>query len=446
MTDSILVVDDEKNMRFVVGRALRSAGHDVSEAASGEEALRALGKSAPSLVLLDQRMPGMDGLATLKEMKRRQPELPVVMLTAHGNIEDAVKAMKAGASDYLTKPFDVEELKLAVEKALKLSCLERQVDFLREELGRDYDTSGVIGESAQMQEVLATVRRVAATDATVMIYGESGTGKELIARAIHNGSPRARGPFVQLSCAALPETLLESELFGYEKGAFTGATGSKPGRFELADGGSLFLDEIGDISPAVQVKLLRVLETMTFERLGSNQTVSVDVRLIGATNRDLPRLISEGGFREDLYYRLNVIPVCMPPLRDRPGDIKLLAKHFLARHAPGKDLSPEALRHLEDYRWPGNVRELINTIERAGILSPGPVIGPGDLPAEVRAGTSPAAGGFELPPEGVTLEQVEKELIEQALARTGGNRTKAAGLLGISRHTLLYRIEKYHIG
>jgi transcriptional regulator with PAS, ATPase and Fis domain len=279
-----------------------------------------------------------------------------------------------------------------------------------------------------------------------MIYGESGTGKELIAKALHEQSPRNEGPFIQLSCAALPETLLESELFGYEKGAFTGANDSRPGRFELADGGTLFLDEIGDISPAVQVKLLRALESRSFERLGSSRTISVDVRLVGATNRDLSAMIKTGEFREDLFYRLNVIPIDMPPLRERRGDIQLLAGHFIKRFAPGKKLSAETVKLLEAHPWPGNVRELQNTIERAAILSAGDTIMPGDLPAEVRQKTSLSSGALKLPAEGVPLEQVEKGLIAQALERTGGNRTKAAELLGISRHTLLYRIDKYNLG
>ena len=293
------------------------------------------------------------------------------MLTAHGNVESAVQAMKAGATEYLTKPFDVEELKLTVAKALKVGNLVRQVDYLRGELDRDYDTSGIVGESQQMQDVLETVSRVAASDANVMIYGESGTGKELIARALHEQSSRSRDPFIQLSCAALPETLLESELFGYEKGAFTGAADSKPGRFELADTGTLFLDEIGDISLTVQVKLLRVLEQMSFERLGGSKTINVDVRLIGATNRDLPAMIKKGEFREDLFYRLNVIPITLPPLRERRGDIRLLAQHFLARFAPDKKLDARGAEVLEDYHWPGNVRELQNTIETCDHPQPG---------------------------------------------------------------------------
>ncbi|MDO8737324.1 MAG: sigma-54 dependent transcriptional regulator [Thermoleophilia bacterium] len=446
MSTSILVVDDEKNMRFVVGRALSGAGHEIREAACGEDALEAFDVAIPDLVILDQRMPGMGGLATLSEIKKSYPDMPVIMLTAHGNVESAVQAMKAGATEYLTKPFDVEELKLTVAKALKVGNLVRQVDYLRGELDRDYDTSGIVGDSQAMKDVLETVARVAASDANVMVYGESGTGKELIARALHEQSNRNGKPFIQLSCAALPETLLESELFGYDKGAFTGAVDSKPGRFELADSGTLFLDEIGDISLTVQVKLLRVLEQMSFERLGGSKTINVDIRLIGATNRDLPAMIREGEFREDLFYRLNVIPINLPPLRDRRGDIKLLVRHFLKRFSNDKEMSAEALRLLEDYHWPGNVRELQNAIERATILSREKVMVPADLPAEIRQRASLSSDTISLPAEGVALEKVERELIMQALQRTGGNRTKAAELLGISRHTLLYRIEKYRLG
>ena len=294
-----------------------------------------------------------------------------------------------------------------------------------------------------MKNVLETVSRVAASDANVMVYGESGTGKELIARALHEQSNRGRNPFIQLSCAALPETLLESELFGYEKGAFTGAAGSKPGRFELADSGTLFLDEIGDISLTVQVKLLRVLEQMSFERLGGSKTLRVDIRLIGATNRDLSSMVKEGEFREDLFYRLNVIPITLPPLRNGVAISSCWLNTFSVAFPLTKELSAESQKLLDDYHWPGNVRELRNTIERSTILSRGKIIGPDDLPEEIRQGVSLSSNTIRLPAEGVALEKVERELITQALERTVGNRTKAAELLGISRHTLLYRIEKY---
>ncbi|GBE57261.1 transcriptional regulatory protein ZraR [bacterium BMS3Abin01] len=446
MPDTILLVDDEENMRFVVARALSSDGYGIREASSGKEALIQVEAESPDLVILDQRMQGMDGIQTLTEIKQDNPDLPVIMLTAHGNVENAVQAMKAGAVEYLTKPFDIEELKLVVRKALRVSRLVRQVDYLRSELDRDYDTGGIIGNSPQMHDVLDTVSRVAPSDATVIIYGESGTGKELIAKAIHENSSRRDRAFIQLSCAALPETLLESELFGYEKGAFTGATGAKPGRFELADGGSLFLDEIGDITLAVQVKLLRVLEQKTFERLGGSKTVDVDVRLIGATNRDLPTMVRDGEFREDLFYRLNVIPINMPPLRNRKDDIRLLVNHFMKRYAPDKELSDKALRLLAEYSWPGNVRELQNTIERASILCRNREIRVDDLPEEISHSRPLSCGSFKLPPDGIALEQVEQELISQALERTGGNKTRAAELLGISRHTLLYRLDKFGIG
>jgi DNA-binding NtrC family response regulator len=432
-------------MRFVVKRALTGSGYKAVEADSGEAALELFEKETPDLVLLDQRMPGIDGITTLIEIRKLQPEMPVIMFTAHGSVADAVDAIKAGAIDYLTKPFDIEELKLAIEKAIRISGLERQVDYLKNELNRDYDTAGIVGKSPQLQGVLQTVDKVAPADATVMIYGESGTGKELIAKAIHEQSTRSDGPFIQLSCAALPETLLESELFGYEKGAFTGADSSRPGRFELAHGGSLFLDEIGEISPTVQVKLLRVLEQRSFERLGSSKTIDVDVRLIGATNRDLSEMIKDNSFREDLYYRLNVIPINMPPLRERRGDIKLLAEHFLARYAPAKKLSAAAMEELENYPWPGNVRELQNTIERTTILCHENLVDADDLPEEVRRRTTTAVDGIKLPADGVEMEEVERGLITQALERTNGNRTRAAALLGISRHTLLYRIDKYGI-
>ncbi len=432
-------------MRFVVARALSGEGYNISEASSGKEALDIIEGSTPSLVIMDLRMPGMDGLETLEAVKQIDRDLPVIMMTAHGNVQSAVEAMKAGATEYLTKPFDVEELKLAVSKALQVGRLTRRVEYLQEELGRDYDTAGIVGSDPAMQAVLDTVSRVAPSDATVMVYGESGTGKELIARAVHHNSNRKDNAFIQLSCAALPETLLESELFGYEKGAFTGAAGSKPGRFELANGGSLFLDEIGDIAPAVQVKLLRVLEQKSFERLGGTKTLNVDVRLIGATNRDLSAMAKSGEFREDLFYRLNVIPINLPPLRERRGDISQLASHFLERYAPDKRLAPRALELMEEYAWPGNVRELQNAIERAAVLCRSREIRPEDLPEEITRKRPLSATAFTLPHEGIALERVEQELISQALQRTGGNRTRAAELLGITRHTLLYRMEKYEI-
>jgi len=373
-------------------------------------------------------------------------QFPIIMLTAHGNVATAVEAMKAGASEYLTKPFDLEELKLAIDKALTYSGLAAEVVRLRSELDREYDVEGIVASDAGMMAVLETVQKVAPTLATVMIYGESGTGKELIARALHNLSDRANKPFVSVSAGALPETLLESELFGFEKGAFTGAVTAKPGRFELANGGTLFLDEIGDISPATQVKLLRVLQERSFERLGGTRSIEVDVRVVAATNQDLQQLIADGVFREDLFYRLNVVPVTLPPLRQRSGDIPLLVAHFLEKFKAGtKRITPAAMEALARYQWPGNIRELENTIERIIILSHGDEIELSDLPGEVRAGLGGfdrASSGFTLPEEGVDLEEVELDLVRQALDRAGSVVPKAAKLLGLTAKTLEARMQR----
>jgi two-component system response regulator AtoC len=449
----ILVVDDEKNMRWVLSKALRASGYDVLEAASGAQALALTDKNPFDLVLLDYKMPEMDGLTTLKKLKDSTPHIPVIMLTAHGNIENAVDAVKAGAAEYLTKPFDLEELKLAVAKAARVGELEREVGLLREEIRQSNDIDSVVGTSPAMREIYDLVSKVAPSNATVMIYGESGTGKERIARAVHDLSNRATGPYVQVSTAALPETLLESELFGYEKGAFTGAVGSKPGRFELADGGTLFLDEIGEITPAIQVKLLRVLQERSFERLGGTKTITVDVRIIAATNRDLVVGIESGIFREDLYYRLNVVPITLPPLRDRKEDIPVLVAHFLERFgSPGREVSKKAMDALLTYNWPGNIRELENTIERVLILSGGGTIELADLPAELggtvgqeqlrgkAAPHSPAQ--WELPKGGTSLPEVERKLLTEAMERAGGSKAKAAKLLGLTQAEFSYRWEQ----
>ena len=439
MARRVLIVDDEKNMRWVLSQALSGEGYEVVEAADGKEALDSVAEVTPDIMILDHRMPPPDGMEVLRRIRSKDMNFPIIMLTAHGNVATAVDAMKAGASEYLTKPFDLEELRLAIEKALEYSGLAAEVERLREELDREYDVEGIVASDRAMMEVLDTVRKVAATSATVMIYGESGTGKELIARAVHNLSDRAGRPFVSVSAGALPETLLESELFGYEKGAFTGAMTAKPGRLELANGGTLFLDEIGDITPAVQVKLLRVLQERSFERLGGTRSVEVDVRVVAATNQDLQQLIVDGGFREDLFYRLNVVPVTLPPLRARSGDIPLLVAHFLEKYKAGaKRLAPDAMEALVKYQWPGNIRELENTIERIVILSHGDEIGIADLPAEVRAGvvTSPtSSSAYVLPEDGLDLEEVELDLLRQALARSGGSVPKAAKLVGLTAKT-----------
>ncbi|HSQ21691.1 MAG TPA: sigma-54 dependent transcriptional regulator, partial [Coriobacteriia bacterium] len=370
MKRTVLIADDEKNMRWVLKQALEAAGYDTVEAADGKEALSAVSEQEPDIAILDHKMPSPDGMEVLRRIRAKGHRFPVIMLTAHGNVQTAVEAMKAGANEYLTKPFDLDELKLVIQKALKTSELVAEVDRLREEIDQDWDLEGIVATDPKMLGVLESIRKVAPTNATVMLYGESGTGKELAARALHRLSERASKPFVSVSAGALPETLLESELFGYEKGAFTGAMNAKPGRFELANGGTVFLDEIGDITPAVQVKLLRVLQERTFERLGGTRSIEVDVRVVSATNRDLQQLIADGTFREDLYYRLNVVPITMPPLRKRPEDIPLLVAHFLTKFgATGRTISADAMGALVDYQWPGNVRELENTIERTVILS-----------------------------------------------------------------------------
>lgn len=446
MDRRVLIVDDEKNMRWVLGQALSSEGFEIVEAADGKEALAAIAEQEPDVMVLDHRMPPPDGMEVLRNVRASGMSFPIIMLTAHGNVAQAVEAIKAGASEYLTKPFDLEELKIAIEKALRYRDLAAEVERLREEIGRQYDVQGIVANDQRMLEVLETVQKVAPTNATVMVYGESGTGKELIARALHNLSNRATKPFVSISAGALPETLLESELFGYEKGAFTGAMTAKPGRFELANGGTLFLDEIGDISAATQVKLLRVLQERRFERLGGTRSIEVDVRVIAATNRDLQQLIADGTFREDLYYRLNVVPISLPPLRQRSDDIPLLVAHFLEKHEAGrKKLSAEAMKALTEYQWPGNIRELENTIERIVILSHADEIGLFELPSEIqvkgRAGEK-AASRFVLPENGLDLEEIELDFVRQALDRTGESVPKAAKLLGLTTKTLEARMTR----
>ena len=446
MSGRVLVADDEKNMRWVLAQALEAEGFEVVQAADGKEALAAISEVEPDLMVLDHRMPKPDGMEVLRRLRAGGSTFPIIMLTAHGNVALAVEAMKAGANEYLTKPFDLEELKLAIEKALKARTLAVEVELLREELDREYDVEGIVAAEPKMMDVIENIRKVAPTNATVLIYGESGTGKELVARAIHRLSGRSERPFVSVSAGALPETLLESELFGYEKGAFTGAMTAKPGRFELANGGTLFLDEIGDITPAVQVKLLRVLQERRFERLGGTRSIEVDVRVVAATNRDLQQLIADGDFREDLFYRLNVVPVTLPPLRARTSDIPLLVAHFLEKfNAGAKKISPAAMQAIVSYQWPGNIRELENTIERIVILSHGDDLGVEDLPLEIRLNSSECAtapGDFVLPDDGIDLEEVELDLVRQALARAGGSAPKAAKLLGLTAKTLEARMQR----
>ena len=441
----ILVIDDEEHMRWALEKAMKQEGYGVITAAGGREGLEALHREGASLVILDLKMPDLDGLEVLKRIREAYPRLPVIMITAHGTIQTAIEAMKIGAADYITKPFDLDELKIVIRKTLQMSQLMHEVSFLRAELMKEHGE--MVGKSPAIMEVRRLIRRVAPTEATVLITGESDTGKEVVAVAIHRQSPRADGPFIAVNCAALPEQLLESELFGHEKGAFTGATTRKPGRFEMAARGTIFLDEIAEMSPTMQAKLLRVLQDKTFERVGGTQTIQVDTRIIAATNRDLAACVREGRFRQDLYYRLNVFSIHLPPLRDRREDIPLLSEHFLKKFAPlyhPCTISPEALDLLCRYDWPGNIRELQNVIERALILCHEAEIKPAHLPKELhRPAARPPCPVVNLPDEGISLEEVEIQLILQALEKSRGNQSRAAQLLGISRATLLYRMQKY---
>jgi two-component system NtrC family response regulator len=443
----IVVVDDEPAQRELIGGFLAKQGHEVFPAASGAEALAHVKDRQVDLVLSDCRMPGMSGPELLLGIKAVNPEVPLILMTAYGTVETAVQAMKDGAADYLTKPLDLEELLLRLARVAEQSRLRSEVRDLQARLVERHRLEGIIGESGRMQEVLALAKRVAPSNATVLIRGESGTGKELIARAIHFNSPRAGGPLVNLNCAALPEQLLESELFGHEKGAFTGAVAQRKGRFEQADGGSIFLDEIGDLSPTLQVKLLRVLQERQFERVGGNRTLTVDVRVLAATHRDLERAMREGTFRDDLYYRLNVVTIQIPPLRERREDISLLLDHFLRKFAAKNrrdvtGLTAAARDALLKYDYPGNVRELENIVERAILLCRGRVIDLEDLPATVRPGQRSADEPLPKDLPGV-LADIERQAIESALERSGGVQTQAAAALGISERVLRYKMKKY---
>ncbi len=443
----IVVVDDEPAQREMIGGFLRKQGHEAVLAASGAEALAHVRNRHVDLVLSDCRMPGMSGPELLLGIKAVNPEIPLILMTAYGTVETAVQAMKDGAADYLTKPLDLEELLVRVKRVAEGARLRTEVRDLRQRLVERHRLEGIIGESGRMQEVLALAKRVAPSDATVLIRGESGTGKELIARAIHFNSPRASGPLVNLNCAALPEQLLESELFGHEKGAFTGAIAQRKGRFEQADGGSIFLDEIGDLSPALQAKLLRVLQERQFERVGGSRTLSVNVRVLAATHRDLERAMREGAFREDLYYRLNVVTIQIPPLRERREDIPLLLDHFLRKFAEKNrrdvtGLTAAARDALLKYDYPGNVRELENVVERAVLLCRGRVIDLEDLPATVRPGQRSAGAPLPKDLPGV-LADIERQAIQSALERHGGVQTHAAAELGIGERVLRYKMKKY---
>jgi DNA-binding NtrC family response regulator len=444
MKSTILIVDDEKNTREGLARALRRS-YEVLIAESGSAALNILSEKPVDVMLSDLRMPGMDGMTLMQRALAGSPQLVCILLTAYGNIETAVDAMRHGATDFLTKPVNLEQLELVLQRALRSHRAETENLQLREQLDSKFGMGNIIGNSLEMQQVFDTVRQVAASRATVLIQGESGTGKELIAKAIHRLSSRKNGAFVPVHCAALSSTLLESELFGHEKGAFTGAAERRKGRFELADGGSLFLDEIGEVDASVQVKILRALEERRFERVGGQEPIDVDTRLIAATNRDLKKMVAEGKFREDLYYRLYVVVIQLPALRERKSDIPLLLKHYLdlfnqENNRAIEGFSPDALDLLMAYRWPGNVRELRNVVEQMVVLSRSQRIGVRDLPAHLRE-TGSLGGTLQV--EGGTLEDMEKRALLQALKESGGNRTHAAEKLGISRRTLHRKIAEY---
>ncbi len=460
----VLVVDDEPNLRRVLGAMLNRDGHDVHAAENGEQALALLREHHVDLVITDLRMPKLDGMGLLREVSRLDPGLPVLMLTAHGTVDNAVEALKLGAFDYLTKPFDQAEVRAVVQKALRtrdLSASDASVEGAGDAsaprgAGSRY---GIIGESEAIVAVYSVLDRVADTPTTVLVTGESGTGKELVARALHQNSSRRDKPFIKVNCAAIPKDLMESELFGYERGAFTGAVTSKPGRFELASGGTLFLDEVGEIPVEMQVKLLRVLQESEFERVGGVKTLQVDVRLVAATNRDLRREIGAGSFRDDLFYRLNVVPITLPPLREREADIRLLAEFFLQKFNQRLKkqvlgIEAEAVERLCAYGWPGNIRELENVMERAVLFADGPRLRERDLSPEVRGGQRAASPSTAPPAEGAppgeglkgmvkaATTRLERELIIRALDQTSGNVTHAARLLKISRKGLQLKMKE----
>jgi DNA-binding NtrC family response regulator len=449
MSSRLLLVTDEEKTREAISAEVAGLGAEVLHARDGEQALQLLSQRPVDGVITGLRLRGMDGLTLLKRIQETNEHLPVILVTAYGTVAAAVQAMKAGAFDFIEKPFDQDGIRRTVQKALAVTRLVAENRVLREELERQYDFSAIIGTSPQVVAIMRLAGDVAVTNATALIAGESGTGKELLARAIHYNSRRAGHPFVAINCATLPENLLESELFGYEPGAFTSAEKRKKGRFELAEGGTLFLDEIGEMSLGVQVKLLRVLEQREFSRLGGTETLRADVRLITATNQDLAELVRNKEFREDLYYRINVFPITIPALRERTQDILPLARHFLRElmERTGKvvtNIQPEARRILLNYSWPGNVRELKNVLERAVILTQDSSIGPEHLPVRLQQERAVLADvAVSLPPQGLSLADVERSLLEQALERSRYNKSRAARLLGLSRAKLRYRLKKH---
>lgn len=444
----ILIIEDEQLIRWSLRQKFEKRGYEVTEAENGAQADEAVSRRSFDLIMLDYKLPDTTGIDILKSIREDDRDVVVIMMTAYSTIESAVDAMKLGAFDYMPKPFDMDRLMHVVDKALETTKLRREVRELRKQIVADYGIEQIIGRDDSMLELFDTIGRIAASSAsTVFLRGESGTGKDLVARVIHYQSDRAPRPFMNVTCTALSETLLESELFGHERGAFTDAKAQKKGLFELADGGTIFLDEVGDMPPALQAKLLRFLEDRTFRRVGGTTEISVDVRIIAATNRDLEEAIKEGHFRSDLMYRLDVVTLHLPPLRERGNDVVILAKHFATRFAkefrkPINDISDNGLRKLKEYPWPGNVRELKNVIERSVLLSSGEFLGPDDFVLGGHAGNRQEEGMFVLPVNGVDLREVEAGFIRQALSRTGNNQTQAAKLLHLSRDAFRYRLEK----
>ncbi len=448
----ILLIDDDESLRRVAEYTLAEEGYDVLTAPNGRAGLDLFRPEAVDVVLSDVRMPELDGMDLLPRIKAMQPDLPVIMLTAHGTIASAVEAMKLGAFDYLTKPFSLDQLRASVRKAVEVGALKQENRRLRQMVAERFSFDTMIAGSRAMREVADLAARVAQSDTTVLLLGESGTGKELLAKAIHLHGARRRGPFVPVNCAAIPEALIESELFGHRRGAFTGAVSDAQGKVEAADGGTLFLDEIGDLPMVMQAKILRLLQEREIDRLGDPKPRRVDIRVIAATNRDLQKMVADGAFRDDLYYRLAVVPVRVPPLRERADDIPLLVEHFLGKHAarigrvPAPTVDKGVYVALNQYLWPGNVRELENVVERAIVLDRDGVIGLDDLPEALR-GVERRFGHarIELPDDGISLDAVERDLILAALERHGWNQTRAAAYLDITRSALLYRMQKHGI-
>lgn len=454
MKKRILVVDDEENMRHMLCAMLRKQGYEAVEAADGEAALAQASAAAYDFILCDIRMPIMDGVGFLRTFQKAELPGTVIMMSAYGTVDAAIACMKEGAYDYVSKPFKNDEILLVLRKAEERERLKNENRRLREVVGREYAFGSIVSRNPRMREIFDLIRKVCDVRTTVLILGESGTGKELVARAIHHNGSRSDGPFVAVNCGAIPESLLESELFGHVRGAFTDASSDRAGLFEEANGGTLFLDEIGEMPPALQVKLLRVLQEGEVRRVGGSKAQRVDVRIISATSRDLARDAAEGRFREDLFFRLNVFAITLPPLRERLEDIPLLVNHFLHKYGEsfgrsGMVVSPEAMKLLAAYGWPGNVRELENCIERAFILSDGEILDAGSLPDVVRGDSAASAAGFHLPEDTLSIKRaeecLEREFIRRALAKTGGNRTHAARLLEISHRALLYKLKEFGI-